>query len=103
MRKVRHRFGGFYYANCWVMGIIFLVRNFGRIKKVMIRRNHTKKDKRDSNVHVLFQMKTGSIAHYTAPNKTRFYPLLMFVTLEVFKHKYLRKEADYKVILNKRS
>ena len=102
-RKVRHKVGPTFWGNCWIAGILFLIANFGRIQKVMIRANHVKNHPRDSNKHLMFVMKSGSIAHFGSHNKEHpCYPYFMPIRLEMFKGRYLRKEANYRVILNKR-
>lgn len=68
----------------------------------MIRKNHVKYHPKDTNSHLMFETKSGNIVHYRAKNKNfLLFPILGWLELEIFKRKYLRKGANYKVIFSK--
>ena len=102
---IRRTIGGQILSNCWIMGLLFLIRHWGRVQRLLSRENLVRRNTRDARFHCMLVLRSDTVFHFHAVDKNGWlYPYLFWGEWEVFRIRFLRSsdEARYFTLLNKR-
>lgn len=78
---IRRVVGGRVFCNCWIMGMLFLICHWGRVRGVLCRENLVRRDRRDARFHCMLVLWSGVVFHFRAVDKSGwFYPYLFWVS-----------------------